>query len=345
MLSLTLTSSTLLSSVVQVHPPSAIICNAFLLPHLLEHIYDSGSHDEHIVIMVGEPTLQTMASVASNVKLFRFEDLEREGMKQEKILSPLPSTLQLSSLVSDTLSKIFNWIEPSDVFTVSFFESSPGQIQGVHLTHENITAGVSAIRGLLPASHALSAFDTISSVHSLSSAYGRAVAYTAIHEGTSFATIPGGDVFAENFDESQSASYAASGLTAKKYPIPPTTIMFVRPGQVATLTWKVLDEAKKSWLYSVAWRHKIAGLKDGFITNQSLWDRLVFDGARTRVLGDEVSALRGVVISGGQFYFYFFVSNLRLNHSFLLQVSLTRTCSLLPESPFPYLSLTHSPTR
>ncbi len=298
MLSLTLTSSTLLNSVIDVHSPSAIICNALLLPHLLEHIYDSGSHDEHTVIVVGEPTTQTMASVASNVKLYKFEDLEREGMKQEKILSPLPSAC--SFLHMNQYAKRFNWVESSDVFTISFFESSPGQTQGVHLTHENLTAGVSAIRCLLPASYTLSAFDTISSAHSLSSAYGRAVAYTAIHEGTSFATIPGSEVFSEDFDVSRRASYVASGITAKKYPIPPPTIIFARPGQIATLTWKILDEAKKSWLYSVAWRHKMAGVKDGFITNQSLWDRLVFDGARARVLGDEVNALRGVVISGGQ---------------------------------------------
>jgi long-chain acyl-CoA synthetase len=79
--------------------------------------------------------------------------------------------------------------DPSDVFTVSFFESEPGHVQGVQFTHENMTAGVAATRALLPLSHALSSLDTIVSAHPLSTPYGRAIAYTAIFEGTSFATL------------------------------------------------------------------------------------------------------------------------------------------------------------
>jgi long-chain acyl-CoA synthetase len=81
------------------------------------------------------------------------------------------------------------FLDSSDVFTVSFFESQSGLIQGAQLTHENMTAGVSATRALLPLSHALSSLDTIVSAHPLSTPYGRAIAYTAIFEGTSFATM------------------------------------------------------------------------------------------------------------------------------------------------------------
>ena len=42
---------------------------------------------------------------------------------------------------------------------------------------------------MLPLSGAISPLDTIVSAHSLSTAYGRAVAYTAIYEGTNFATL------------------------------------------------------------------------------------------------------------------------------------------------------------
>lgn len=48
---------------------------------------------EYTIIVVGEPTKGMMASVASNLKLLRFEEVEREGSKREKVLSPIPSKL------------------------------------------------------------------------------------------------------------------------------------------------------------------------------------------------------------------------------------------------------------
>lgn len=96
--SLTLTSSSLLSRVIKAYAPSAIICHAFLVPHLLEHLYDEGHrHVEYTIIVVGEPTKGTMASVASNLKIVRFEDVEREGTKRVKVLSPIPSKSLLLS--------------------------------------------------------------------------------------------------------------------------------------------------------------------------------------------------------------------------------------------------------
>lgn len=90
--SLTVSSANLLSPILDAHPPSAIICHAFLLPHLLEFIYDTqGTQAERTIIVVGQPTTQTMASIASNVKVLNFEDVEREGAKSDKIFSPVPS--------------------------------------------------------------------------------------------------------------------------------------------------------------------------------------------------------------------------------------------------------------
>jgi long-chain acyl-CoA synthetase len=86
--------------------------------------------------------------------------------------------------------------DPQDVFTVSFFESESGHLEGVQLTHENLTAGVAAICALLPLSNtALSPFDTIVSSHSLSTAFGRAIAYAAVLEGTNFATMESSKLF------------------------------------------------------------------------------------------------------------------------------------------------------
>ena len=91
--SLTLSSAALLSPVLQSYAPSAIITHAFFLPQLLELIYETEEKrtTEYIVVVVGEPTPQAMSSVASNIKILSFANLEREGVKVEKVLSPLPS--------------------------------------------------------------------------------------------------------------------------------------------------------------------------------------------------------------------------------------------------------------
>jgi len=295
--SLTLTSSKLLSSVIKAHPPSAIICHAFLVPLLLEHLYDEGHrHVEYTIIVVGEPTKGMMASVASNLKLLRFENVEREGVKREKVLSPIPSEFDSFFFLLVELF-ICETLEPNDAYSISFFESVIGEIQGVHLTHENITAGVAAIRGLFPASHGISALDTITSAHSMSSAYGRAIAYTAVFQGTSFASIPGSEVFVE---EGKNKVNTVDKLRVKKYPIPSATVMFVNPEQLSWLATRVKEEAMKSWVYNIGWRHKVAGVEDGFVSNQTLWDRLVFDGARVKVMGDDMGVLRALVVSGGE---------------------------------------------
>lgn len=89
-------------------------------------------------------------------------------------------------------------------------------------------------------------------------------------------------------------------IASRKYPIPSPTVMFIKPGHLTSIVSGIIFEAKKSWLlHAFAWRHKVAGVADGFITNQSLWDRLVFDGARARVIGDSAATLRAVVVSGG----------------------------------------------
>jgi long-chain acyl-CoA synthetase len=54
-----------------------------------------------------------------------------------------------------------------------------------------LTAGVAAVRALVPPQNPLTALDTVVSAHSLSTAYGRTIAYTALHEGASFGTLDG----------------------------------------------------------------------------------------------------------------------------------------------------------
>jgi long-chain acyl-CoA synthetase len=90
-------------------------------------------------------------------------------------------------------------------------------------------------------------------------------------------------------------------LSATKLSIPSPTILFVRPAHLQSLSSSITAEAKKSFLlYSFANRHKLAGMTDGFITRDSLWDRMVFDIARLMVLGESANTIRGVVVSGGE---------------------------------------------
>ena len=89
-------------------------------------------------------------------------------------------------------------------------------------------------------------------------------------------------------------------LSATKLPIPSPTVLFARPDHLQGLSTAVLSRAKKSsFTYPVVWRHKLAALAEGFLSKESLWDRVVFDGAREYVMGRMASTLKAVVVSGG----------------------------------------------
>jgi long-chain acyl-CoA synthetase len=65
-----------------------------MLPGILELIYDSDERqNEYTIVVVDELPREVRAGVASNIKLLPFEDVEREGVRVEKILSPVPSEL------------------------------------------------------------------------------------------------------------------------------------------------------------------------------------------------------------------------------------------------------------
>lgn len=95
-------------------------------------------------------------------------------------------------------------------------------------------------------------------------------------------------------------------LSTQIYPLPSPTIIFIKPNHLGSLTSAILGEAQKSQLmYPFAWRHKLAGVTEGFITKDSLWDRLLFDSARAKIVGDAAGTLRGIIVSGGKsFYLY-----------------------------------------
>jgi hypothetical protein len=63
--SFTLTSLSLLSEVLESHPPSAIVTHASFLPQLLELIYDSAEGEHHTVIVVGDASAPTVCSTSN----------------------------------------------------------------------------------------------------------------------------------------------------------------------------------------------------------------------------------------------------------------------------------------
>ena len=189
-------------------------------------------------------------------------------------------------------------------------------MRAAHLTHQNITAGVTAIRALLPASAPFSALDTVISAHSLSTAFGRTVAYTALYEGTSFTTLDSSKVFQldngmthdpDHFSvlvltsifTVDSPSPLHDVMSTQQVGLPPATVFFLKPTQLDAVVNTIISNAKKSFIFPLAWRHKLAGLSEGYFTKESLWDRLVFDNARSTVFGERAASLRAVVVSEG----------------------------------------------
>ena len=189
--SFTITALSLLAPVLETHPPSAIITHAKFLPHILELIYDSNESEHHTIIVVGDFDPKTVVKAGTILKVMKWTDVENEG-STGAVTIVTPSAYSFTCLANSVLTILR--AGPEEVFTVSFF-SETGRLQGAHLTHANFTAGVAATRALLPLTNGISALDTIVSAHSLSSAYGRAIAYTALFEGSSFATLESTNLF------------------------------------------------------------------------------------------------------------------------------------------------------
>ena len=81
--------------------------------------------------------------------------------------------------------------------------------------------------------------------------------------------------------------------------LPPATVYFLKPTHMEAVVNSIVSSAKKSLLFPLAWRHKVAGILEGYLTKESLWDRLVFDDARSSVLGEAAPSTRAVIVSDG----------------------------------------------
>lgn len=88
--SLTLASPSLLSPVLESHPPTAVIVDGSFLPHALELIYDMNESVHHFVVVVGEADKTVLSHASERVKIVRWTDIEAQGKEAVPITGPTP---------------------------------------------------------------------------------------------------------------------------------------------------------------------------------------------------------------------------------------------------------------
>jgi long-chain acyl-CoA synthetase len=88
-------------------------------------------------------------------------------------------------------------------------------------------------------------------------------------------------------------------MSTERLGLPSATVFFLKPSHLDAVVDGIISNAKKSFLFPLSWRHKLAGIFEGYFTKESLWDRLVFDSARSAVFGEGAPSIRAVVVSDG----------------------------------------------
>jgi hypothetical protein len=96
------------------------------------------------------------------------------------------------------------------------------------------------------------------------------------------------------------ATASTADLTSSfsSYPIPSPTILFITPAHFRSTWTDIATVAKGSFLASLAYRHKISALAEGFLSKDGLWDRTVFDAARAKIIGEGAGTVRAVIVTG-----------------------------------------------
>ncbi|KAG8970346.1 hypothetical protein FRC03_009619 [Tulasnella sp. 419] len=273
---LTLTRLNILSSVLDTYPPSAIVVQLSFLDPTLELLSENKETQNITVIVVGDHNKWSDdKGKRAGVNVVRWEDLVEAGLKSEEALPKIDPP------------------EPTDVFTVSFTGVANDHPIGTQLTHMNITAGVAALQHIFPMAKAFTQEDHILSSHSLSTAFGRSLLYTALLRGSSFSTVASTKIFepiAPNLEEVIRAGESKQST--------PPTVLFLTTRHYNKMVEAILNHARQSWLFGYAWRHKVYALSGGDLSNNTIWDKLVFAPARTKALGRIGSSMNRALFTG-----------------------------------------------
>jgi hypothetical protein len=83
-----------------------------------------------------------------------------------------------------------------------------------------------------------------------------------------------------------------------RYPAARLIIMTRTNSHIESLTASILNHARKSWLFPLAWRHKQAALFDGSMSKDTFFDKQVFRAARLRALGLLANSMREIAVAG-----------------------------------------------
>jgi hypothetical protein len=101
--SLTLASPSLLYSVLESHPPTAIVVEGNFLPDLLELIFKRHELANHFIIVVGEVDQKVLSEVPKQTRLAFWDHIEAQGKAGTTISSPAPRK-SLSYFVQTSLA-------------------------------------------------------------------------------------------------------------------------------------------------------------------------------------------------------------------------------------------------
>jgi len=122
--SLTLSSASLLSPVLESHPPSAIVVEGNFLSHALELIYELNELGHHLVIVVGETDEKVFSQASQHIKLARWNDLEAQGKAAPPVISPAPGCRHLPSVLAGLVLLTHPWQDPT-MYLPSRFTGTP----------------------------------------------------------------------------------------------------------------------------------------------------------------------------------------------------------------------------
>lgn len=266
---ITISHLQLLNPVLEVHPPSAIIVQSTFLHTLLEQLADEKEEGLYLIVVGEIDALAESHSRKTGIKLVRWTELLESGAE--------PLDLSAADLPT-----------ASDVFMISYYGDELGQPKAVQLTHQNMTAAVVSNRGLLSVSAPVSADDRVLSSFSLNTPFGMGIMFQALWEGASFTTKPNIGLFKSDSDKAENSIISAASSCRP-------TILVVLPSELNLLASSVLESAKSSFLYTLAWKRKMAALLEGNLSRTTPWDRVVFEEARVKL---SLSDLRSVVTAG-----------------------------------------------
>jgi len=83
-----------------------------------------------------------------------------------------------------------------------------------------------------------------------------------------------------------------------RYPVQRLTVITRTNSHVLSLTASILNQARKSWLFPLAWRHKQAALFDGSMSKGTFFDKQVLQAARLQALGELANSVRQIAVAG-----------------------------------------------